>query len=85
MTDSPLFADWKSNKYDSILIIVNRLTKIVYYKLIKVTINIPKLVKIIIDMMVQYYGLPNSIISNRGAIFTSKFWFLLCYFLDIKR
>ena len=35
--------------------------------------------------MVQYHGLPDSIISDRGAIFTSKFWSSLCYFFVIKR
>ena len=57
----------------------------VYYEPVKVTIDAPGLAEVIIDVVVQYYGLPDSIISDRGAIFTSKFWFSLCYFLDIKR
>ena len=57
----------------------------VYYKPVKVTINAPGLAKVIINVVVQYYGLPNSIISDQGAIFTFKFWLSLCYFLDIKR
>ena len=36
-----LSADWKSDNYDSILVIVNRLTKMVYYEPIKVTIDAP--------------------------------------------
>ena len=80
-----LFTDEKSNSYDSILIIVNRLTKIVYNKSLKVTINISSLAEVIINVVMQYHGLLYSIISDRGAIFMSKFWFLLCYFLDIKR
>ena len=85
MTGLPLFVDWKVNNYDLIFIIVNHLTKIVYYKLVKVTINALKLAEIIINMVMQYYGLPHSIISDHGTIFTSKFWSLLCYFLGIKR
>ena len=27
----------------------------------------------------------NSIVSDRGSVFTSKFWSSLCYFLSIKR
>ena len=81
----PLFADWKGDNYDSILVIVDRLTKIVHYEPVKVTIDAPGLAKVIIDVVVRHHGLPDSIISDRGAIFTSKFWSSLCYFLGIKR
>ena len=74
----PLFADCKGDNYDSILVIVNRLTKIMYYKLVKVTINAPRLAKVIIDVVIQYHGLPDSIVSILRAIFTSKFLSLLC-------
>ena len=81
----PLSTDWKGNSYDSILVIVNHLTKIVYYEPVKVTIDALRLAKIIIDVVVRHHGLPDSIISERGAIFTSKFWSSLCYFFGIKR
>ena len=80
-----LSADWKGDSYDSILVIVDRLTKMVHYELVKVTIDAPGLAEVIIDVVVRHHGLPDSIISDRGAIFTSKFWSSLCYFLGIKR
>lgn len=49
-----LSIDWKSNNYDLILIIINCLTKIKYHKLVKVTINAPKLAKIIINIIMWY-------------------------------
>ena len=52
VTGLPLFADWKSDSYNSILIIVNRLTKMVYYEPVKVTIDAPGLVQVIIDVVV---------------------------------
>ena len=85
VTGLPLFADWKGDSYDSILVIVDRLTKMVNYEPVKVTINAPRLAEVIIDVVVLHHGLPDSIISDRGAIFTSKFWSSLCYFLSIKR
>ena len=85
MTGLSLFSDSKSDSYDSILVIVNWLTKMVYYKLVKVTIDASGLAKVIIDMVVRHYGLPDSIISDLRAIFTSKFWSSLCYILGIKR
>ena len=85
VTGLPLSADWKGDSYDSILVIVDRLTKMVHYEPVKVTIDAPGLAEIIIDVVVQYHGLLDSIISDRGAIFTSKFWSSLCHFLGIKR
>ena len=85
ITGLPILTDWKGDNYNSILVIVNWLIKIVYYKPIKVTINAPGLAEVIIDVVVRHHGFPNSIITDRGSLFTSKFWSLLCYFLDIKQ
>ena len=57
----------------------------VHYEPVKVTIDAPGLAEVIIDVVVRHHGLPDSIISDRGAIFTSKFWSLLYYLLGIKR
>ncbi len=85
VTGFPISADWKGDSYDSILVIVNRLTKMVYYEPVKVTINAPGLAEVIIDIVVRHHKVPESIVIDRGSLFTSKFWSLLCYFLDIKR
>ena len=85
MTGLSLSIDWKSDSYDSILVIVNCLTKMVYYEPVKITIDTPRLAEVIIDVVVQYHGLSNSFISDRRALFTFKFWSLLYYFLSIKR
>ena len=57
----------------------------VYYKSVKITIDVSDLAKVIIDVVVWHHGLSDSIITYRGSLFTSKFWFSLCYFLKIKR
>ena len=57
----------------------------VYYEPVKVTIDAPSLVEVILNMIVQYYGLLSSIVSDRSSIFISKFWSLLCYFFGIKQ
>ncbi len=81
----PISTDWKSDSYDSILVIVDQLTKIVYYEPVKVTINGPGLVEVIIDMIVRYHRVPESIIMDQSLLFTSKFWSLLYYFLGTKK
>ena len=85
VTRLPILADWKDKSYDWIFVIVDRLTKMVHYKPVKIIINAPDFGKVIMDVVVQHHGLPDSIITDWGFLFTSKFWILLCYFLDIKR
>ena len=60
----PISTDWKRNNCDSILIIVNWPTKMIYYKPVKVIINAPDLPKIIMDMVVRHYNLFNWIVTN---------------------
>lgn len=73
------------DNYDLILIIINRLTKIIYYKLVKVTIDAPSFRKVIINVVVKHYGFANSIMTDRKLLFILKIWLLLFYFLDIKQ
>ena len=57
----------------------------VHYEPVKLSINVPGLVKVILDVVVKHHGLPNSTVSDRDSLFTSKFWSSLYNFLDIKR
>ena len=59
-----ILTDWKRDNYDSIFVIVDRLTKMIHYKLVKVTINALGLARIIINIVVRHHGLPDSIITN---------------------
>ena len=57
----------------------------VYSEIVKITLNAPRLTKVIINMLIRHHGLTDSIVTNRGSFFTFKFWLLLCYFLSIKQ
>ena len=81
----PRSADWRGDGYDSILVIVDWLTKIVYYEFVQTIITALALVEVILNVVVQYHSLPDSIVSNCGSVFTSKFWSSLCYFLSIRQ
>lgn len=85
VTGLAISTNWKSEIYNSILVIVDWLTKIVYHKLVKITINTPISAEIIIKTVVHCHSLLSSIISDRNFVFTSKFWSLLCYLLEIKQ
>ncbi len=45
----------------------------IYYELFKVIIDGPSLVEVILDVVVRYHGLSNSIVSDWGLVFISKF------------
>ncbi len=49
------------------------------------TIDALALVEVVIEAVMQYYGLPDTIVSDWGSVLTSKFWSSLYYFLGIKR
>lgn len=76
--------DRKSNSYNAILVIVDCLIKMIYYKPVKIIINTVRFAKVIINIVVRHHGFLESIISNRCSLFTSKFWYSLCFFFSIK-
>ena len=84
-TGLPISTDWEKDSYNSISIIIDYFKKIVYYELIKVTINIPCLAKVIIDVIIRNNSLSDSIVTNKGFLFISKIWSSLCYIFGIKQ
>lgn len=64
ITELSIFTNCKGETYDLILVIINQLIKIVYYKSIKVTIDISWLAEIIIEMVIQHHNLLDSIVTD---------------------
>ena len=60
-------------QHDSILLIVDRLTKSSHFLLIKVSYSVEEYTKLYVKEIVELHRSPFSIISNRGAQFTSHF------------
>lgn len=85
VTGLPISTNWKVETYDTILVIVDWLTKMIYYKPVKIIINVSGLAEVIIEAVVQHYGLLDSILRDYGSVFTLKFVSSLCYFLVIKQ
>lgn len=83
--DLSVLTTWKGESYNSILVIVNCLTKIVHYEPVKVTINISSLAKVIINVIIHYYKISESIVTDHDLLFTLMFWSSLHYFLGIKK
>ena len=60
--------------YDSIWVVVDRLTKVSHFIPVKTTYTSVKLDKIYMTRIVCLHGVPRTIVSDRGTQFTSKFW-----------
>jgi len=61
-------------KFDSILTIVDRLTKYTMFILFKKTTTASVLMYTILQELVSNHGLPKKFIIDRDKLFTSKFW-----------
>ena len=59
--------------YNSILVIVNRYTKISRYALTVLTIDAVDLLKLFVYKIVKTFGTPNGIVTDCRSIFTSNF------------
>jgi len=60
--------------FDSIWVIVDRLTKLAHFIPIKTGMSVARLAEIYIKQVVRLHDIPSSIVSDRDPRFTSKFW-----------
>jgi hypothetical protein len=63
-----------SNGYDSILVVVDRLTKWAIFVPAKTTWRAQDLAQAFFDFVATQHGLPSAILSDRGSKFVSIFW-----------
>jgi transposase InsO family protein len=63
-----------SRGYNSIWIIVDRLTKLAHLILVSTAYRIRQYVKLYMSYIIRYHGIPKTIISDRGSIFVAHFW-----------
>ena len=75
-----------SNSFDSILVVVDRLTKMAHFIPCKKTSSSEDTTRFFLNNVYRYHGLPDDIVSDRGTQFVSKFWRSLFEILkvDIK-
>ncbi|XP_066323166.1 uncharacterized protein [Miscanthus floridulus] len=57
---------WTQKGYDSIWVIVDRLTKVAHFLPVKTTYRGPKLAELYMERIVSLHGVPKKIVSDRG-------------------
>jgi transposase InsO family protein len=60
--------------YDSIWVIVDRLTKVAYFLPVRTTYSSARLAELYMERIVSLHGVPKKIVSDRGTQFTSHYW-----------
>jgi hypothetical protein len=63
-----------SRGYNSIWVIVDRLTKSTHFIPVAMTFRVRQYAELYISHIVCYHGIPKTIISDRGSIFVARFW-----------
>ena len=61
-------------KHNSVWVMVDRLTKLAHFLLVRTDYSLDKLAKLYIEEIVRLHGIPVSIISDRDPRFNSRFW-----------
>lgn len=73
-----------SDGFDSVLVIVDRLTKMGLFIPTLKTLTTPELAKLFLVHVFSKHGTPSDIVSDRGRHFISRFWASLCELLQIE-
>ena len=63
-----------AQKFDSIFVVVDWLTKVAHLIPIKTTTSTSDIAQLFVKEIVRLHGIRARIISDRDAKFTSKFW-----------
>jgi hypothetical protein len=63
-----------SRGYNSIWVIVDRLTKSAHFIPVASTYRVGQYAKLNISHIIRYHGIPKTIISDRESIFVAHFW-----------
>ena len=61
-------------QHDSIVVVVDKLTKASHFIPVKSTYKVDAIAKIFMKEIFRLHGLPKAIISDRDTKFTSNFW-----------
>ena len=79
ITDVPL-----SNHHGALLVFVHHFTKMTHLVPCNKTTDALQFAQLFIDHVIRLHGIPESLVSDRGSIFTSHFWTCLAKILNLK-
>ncbi|KAJ9514979.1 hypothetical protein QJQ45_016951, partial [Haematococcus lacustris] len=72
------------NKYDSILVFVDRLTKMVHLVKTWESMTATQYAKLFLEHVFRLHGMPRSVVNDRGPQFHNKFWAEVTKLLQVQ-
>lgn len=63
-----------ARRHDSIMVVVDRLTKVAHVIPVRSTCNAASVAHIYMEQVVKLHGIPKKIVSDRDPVFTSSLW-----------
>ena len=60
--------------HDDIFVVIDRFSKVAHFLPVKETITANQLANLYISQIVSLHGIPLEISSDRGSLFTSRYW-----------
>jgi hypothetical protein len=64
----------KTRQHDSIMVVVDKLTKAAHFFPIKTTHTVANIAEVYMREIARLHGIPRKVVSNRDTKFTSNFW-----------
>lgn len=74
-----------SGGFNSILVVVDKLTKFAIFVPTQTTVNETETAKLIFKHVISKYGIPKQIISDRDSRWSNDFWLEICNLIGTKR
>ena len=74
-----------SNGFDSVLVFVDRFTKMSHFTPCLKSTDAPEFASMFLKHVIRLHGIPDSVVSDRGSIFTSHFWKSLSALMNMKQ
>ena len=74
-----------STGHDSVLVVIDRLSKLVHLVPTTTTVTAAEVAKLFVQNVIRLHGVPKSIVSDRDKNFTSIFWQTVCEMLQMDR
>ena len=85
ITDLPPSKGYNGAVYDAVLVTVDRLTKMAHYTATRKDIDAPTLAGLFLYKHVRLHGVPDNLITDRGTVFTLKYWSSFCFHLHAQQ
>lgn len=77
--------DWRGVEYNSTIFVGDPFTKMVYYESVFRYLTVDQLGEVLIEAVIRYYSLSDSMVIDPRLQFTFYFCTLFCFYLHVKR